>query len=199
MCDPISIASVAAQGVGAMMQANAGRQRDEARKGYIDADQERRMARENEARGAIDKTTGMFGQDKFGSGMTNETTRLAGLYDDATNRNKMSTLPTGGGVPQLIADTNKMEMDKVLADTIKQNQNLAKLNAFGDFLSNQVNPQMNESALTSQMMGHFIRGDANALETELDAANRKAYSPLAQVLMAGGQVGTNYGLMKPKA
>lgn len=196
MCDPLTLASVAAQGVGAMVQANAGRRRDEARKGYIDADQQRRIARENEARGAIDKTTGMFGQDQFVPGMSNETTRLATLYDDATNRNIMSTNPSGVGVPQLIADTNKMEMDKAIADTIKQNNNLAKLNSFGDFLSNRINPQMNESALTSQMMGHFIRGDANALETELDAANRKAYSPLAQALMAGGRVGTSYGLMK---
>lgn len=198
MCEPTIIASMAAQGVGAMMQANAGRQRDEARKGYIDADQQRRMAKENEARTAIDETTGMFGQDKFGTGMNNETNRLTTLYDDATNRNKMSTNPTGVGVPQLIADTNKMEMDKAIADTIKQNNNLAKLNSFGDFLSNRINPQMNKSALTSQMMGHFIRGDANALSTELDAANRKAYSPLSQALMAGGRVGTSYGLMKPK-
>ena len=46
------------------------------------------------------------------------------------------------------------------------------------------------------MMGNFMRGDSSVLGTELEAANRQAYSPLAQLLMAGGRVGTSYGLMK---
>ena len=197
MCNPTLIASAVAQGAGAMIQAQASRARDEARKGYIDADLQRRMAKENEARKAIDETTGMFGQDKFNAGMTDQTKRLSALYDDATNRNQISTDPIGVDVPQLIATVNKMEMDKAIADTIQQNKALAELNSFGDFLATKINPKMNESALTSQMMGHFMKGDSNVLATELDAANRKAYSPLAQALMAGGRVGTSYGLMKP--
>ena len=38
MCDPVLIASAAAQGVGAMMQSQAANRRDEARKAYIDQD-----------------------------------------------------------------------------------------------------------------------------------------------------------------
>ena len=137
MCNPTLIASAVAQGAGAMIQAQASRARDEARKGYIDADLQRRMAKENEARKAIDETTGMFGQDKFNAGMTDQTKRLSALYDDATNRNQISTDPIGVDVPQLIATVNKMEMDKAIADTIQQNKALAELNSFGDFLAIQ--------------------------------------------------------------
>ena len=55
MCDPVLIASAAAQGVGAMMQSQAANRRDEARKAYIDQDTQRRMAKEQEARTAIDQ------------------------------------------------------------------------------------------------------------------------------------------------
>jgi hypothetical protein len=193
MCDPVLIASAAAQGVGAMMQNQAANRRDESRKAYIGADTQRRMAKEQEARSAIDQSTGMFKQDQFVPGMDNQTQRLNALYGDVTNRNAVPTATTSG-VPKLIADTNKMELDKALTRIAQDNQNLAKLNSFGTFLSDKISPQLTSSGLTSQMMGNFMRGDSSVLGTELEAANRQAYSPLAQILMAGGRVGTAYGL-----
>ena len=195
MCNPTLIASAAAQGVGAMMQNQAANRMSEARKAYIDSDTQRRMAKEQEARKAIDQSTGMFNQDQFSSGMDNQTKRLDTLYGDVTNRNEVPT-DIKSGVPQLIADTNKMELSKALARIAQDNQNLAKLNSFGTFLSDKISPQLTSSGLTSQMMGNFMKGDSSVLGTELESANRQAYSPIAQLLMAGGRVGTAYGLKK---
>lgn len=194
MCDPL-IASIAAQGVGAMMQGQAANRMSESRKAFIDADTQRRMAKEQEARTAIDQSTNMFGQDQFNPGMKKQTERLNALYGDVTNRNAVPT-SSGAGVPQLIADTNKMELNKALTRIAQDNQNLAKLNSFGTFLSDKISPQLTSSGLTSQMMGNFMKGDSSVLGTELESANRQAYSPIAQLLMAGGRVGTAYGLKK---
>jgi len=194
MCDPL-IASIAAQGVGAMMQGQAANRMSESRKAFIDADTQRRMAKEQEARTAIDQSTNMFGQDQFNPGMNKQTERLTALYGDVTNRNAVPT-SSGAGVPQLIADTNKMELNKALTRIAQDNQNLAKLNSFGTFLSDKISPQLTSSGLTSQMMGNFMKGDSSVLGTELESANRQAYSPIAQLLMAGGRVGTAYGLKK---
>jgi len=195
MCDPVLIASAAAQGVGAMMQGQAANRMSESRKAFIDADTQRRMAKEQEARTAIDQSTNMFGQDQFNPGMNKQTERLTALYGDVTNRNAVPT-SSGAGVPQLIADTNKMELNKALTRIAQDNQNLAKLNSFGTFLSDKISPQLTSSGLTSQMMGNFMKGDSSVLGTELESANRQAYSPIAQLLMAGGRVGTAYGLKK---
>ena len=195
MCNPTLIASAAAQGVGAMMQGQAANRMSESRKAFIDADTQRRMAKEQEARTAIDQSTNMFGQDQFNPGMNKQTERLTALYGDVTNRNAVPT-SSGAGVPQLIADTNKMELNKALTRIAQDNQNLAKLNSFGTFLSDKISPQLTSSGLTSQMMGNFMKGDSSVLGTELESANRQAYSPIAQLLMAGGRVGTAYGLKK---
>ena len=55
---------------------------------------------------------------------------------------------------------------------------------------------MNDSAAVGQMMGNFMKGNDSVLQLELENANQKAYSPMAQLLSTGGQVGTNYGLYK---
>lgn len=195
MCDPVLIASAAAQGVGAMMQGQAANRRDEARKAYIDQDMQRRMAKEQEARTAIDQSTDMMRKDQFTPGMDNETARLSSLYNEVTGKNIIPTM-SNSGVPQLVKDTNQMELDMALKRIAQDDQNLAKLNSFGTFLADRISPQLTSSGLTSQMMGNFMRGDSSVLGTELEAANRQAYSPLAQLLMAGGRVGTSYGLMK---
>jgi hypothetical protein len=195
MCNPTLIASAAAQGVGAMIQNQAANRMMESRKAYIDQDMQRRTAKEQEARTAIDQSTDMMRRDKFDAGMDEQTARLQNLYNKVTGRNIIPTA-TSDGVPQLIKRMNENELNMALNRIAQDDKNLAKLNSFGTFLSDTISPQLTSSGLTSQMMGNFMKGDSVALGTELDAANRQAYSPLAQILMAGGRVGTSYGLMK---
>jgi hypothetical protein len=195
MCNPTLIASAAAQGVGAMIQNQAANRMMESRKAYIDQDMQRRTAKEQEARTAIDQSTDMMRRDQFDAGMDEQTARLQNLYNKVTGRNIIPTA-TSDGVPQLIKRMNENELNMALNRIAQDDKNLAKLNSFGTFLSDKISPQLTSSGLTSQMMGNFMRGDSVALGTELDAANRQAYSPLAQILMAGGRVGTSYGLMK---
>lgn len=195
MCNPTLIASAAAQGVGAMIQNQAANRMMESRKAYIDQDMQRRTAKEQEARTAIDQSTDMMRRDQFDAGMDEQTARLQNLYNNVTGRNIIPTA-TSDGVPQLIKRMNENELNMALNRIAQDDKNLAKLNSFGTFLSDKISPQLTSSGLTSQMMGNFMRGDSVALGTELDAANRQAYSPLAQILMAGGRVGTSYGLMK---
>ena len=86
------------------------------------------------------------------------------------------------------------ELAKAASFNKQQNNALADLQGFGDYLANTINPQMNRSAETGQMMGNMMAGNANVLNTQLRNAKNQAYSPLGDVLQLAGSVGTGYGL-----
>ena len=87
-----------------------------------------------------------------------------------------------------------MEMQKATDFANQQNKAMGKVMSLADHLNNKIQPQLNNSAITAQLMGNFMKGSASALDAELNAANQKAYSPLAQILGEGGKTATAYGL-----
>ena len=89
-----------------MMQNQAANRRDEARKAYIDQDTQRRMAKEQEARTAIDQSTDMMRKDQFTLAWTMKQQDCQVLYGEVTGKNIIPTM-SNSGVPQLVKDTNQ--------------------------------------------------------------------------------------------
>ena len=87
-------------------------------------------------------------------------------------------------------------MAKAAAFNKQQGEAKAKLASLGDYLATQVNPQFSKSSETGQMIGNFIQGQGNVLDMELKAAEKKAISPLAQILSGTGNAAMGAGLTK---
>jgi hypothetical protein len=195
MCNPALAIGAAAQVGGLMLQQQAARKAQSARGAALGANTERNTALETEARGAMDSSADEFNRGNFDAGTGAETSRLAGMYDNATSNNVLPTA-SSSGAPAIVADTNAAKLAEAEAYGKDLNQKLANLNSFGSYLANTISPKMNDSAAVGQMMGNFMKGNDSVLQLELENANQKAYSPMAQLLTTGGQVGTNYGLYK---
>ena len=104
---------------------------------------------------------------------------------------------TKEGVPDIVADTQAQEFAAADAFNSQQNQALANLNSFGQYLKETINPALTSSAADTALMGNFMRGNSSVLQSELEAANDKAYSPMAQLLTGAGRTMTGYGLYSP--
>ena len=192
MCNPLALGIAATVG-GAYLknqQANKANRMSEA---AVDEYGRKNLALEMEGRDAVDKTRGMFEQQDFGAGQGAATNRLAALFNDATN-SPTKTLPIAAGAPAIISNAMNTELANAAARNKQQNDALANLQGFGDYLANTINPAMNRSAETGQMMGNMMAGNANVLNAQLRNAKNQAYSPLGDVLQLAGSVGTGYGL-----
>lgn len=192
MCNPLALGIAATVG-GAYLknqQANRANRMSEA---AVDEYGQKNLALETEGRDAVDNTRSMFEQQDFGAGQGAATNRLAALFNDATN-SPTKTLPIAAGAPAIIGNAMNTELANAAARNKQQNDALANLQGFGDYLANTINPQMNRSAETGQMMGNMMAGNANVLNTQLRNAKNQAYSPLGDVLQLAGSVSTGYGL-----
>ena len=196
MCNPYLAAGIAAQVGGAVVQNQAAKRANNARAAALSANTTRNTALEGESRTAMNDVTQQFAAQNMDPGMVAETDRLAGIYNELTGRNAAPVMPSSGGAPALIRDTNEAEMAKAVQFGIDQNKRLADLNSFGSYLANTISPQMNNSAAVAQITGNMMKGNSSVLQSELEAANNKAYSPTAQLLSGAGQVATGYGLYK---
>lgn len=197
MCNPALAAGVIAQGAGIMMQQRAANAANRARGGAIAAEGDRQDSYYTEAQGAQDQSRQMFDRQSFDPGMQSEADRIATILN-SSQRGRPFAPGVRKGAPQIVADAQAAELESAANYDAQQDQALADLNAFGSYLMNTINPQLSKSAGTTQMVGNFMKGSSGALQGELEAANRKAVSLPAQLLQAGGQVATSYGLAKPK-
>lgn len=194
MCNPL-IAGMAAQGAGAMMQ-NSATKRSEAEKAKLRAAQsDRNMARETEARDALSGSTTMMGRANFDQGTANASNQLANLF--RANTGAAPGMNMSPNAPQIVQDAMVEAFKAAEAKNEEMNVKLANLESVGDYLKTTINPQLNSSGQVGTMMGGFIRGNAVPYEQELEAANRLAYSPMAQILSGSGRAGMNYGLYSP--
>jgi hypothetical protein len=140
----------------------------------------------------------MFGRGNFDAGTMGTTQALGDRYAAMKSRAMPMKVPTQGGVPSIIANAVMTEQANAAAKAASQRAKLAKLNSFSDYLSSTLTPALSSSAMDTQTQGAFMQGSANVLGSELNAANAKAYNPLAQALQLGGQTAVGYGMMKPK-
>ena len=194
MCNPL-IAGVIAQGAGAVMQNSATRRAENEKARLRQLQSDRNMARETEARDATNASTTMMGRGNFDQGTANAATDLANLF--RSNTGAAPGMNMSPNAPQIVQDAMVEAFKAAEAKNEEMNVKLANLESVGDYLKTTINPQLNKSGAVGTMMGSFIRGNAAPYEQELEAANRLAYSPMAQLLSGAGRAGMNYGLYSP--
>jgi len=192
MCNPLAIGIAATVG-GAYLKNQAANRANRMSEVAVDEYGQKNLALETEGRDAVDNTRGMFEQQDFGAGQGEATNRLAALFNDTTNM-PTNTLPISSGAPAIIGNAMNTQLANAAAFNKQQNDALANLQGFGDYLANTINPQMNRSAETGQMMGNMMAGNANVLNAQLRNAKNQAHSPLGDVLQMAGSVSTGYGL-----
>ena len=187
--------SLAAQGAGAVMQNSATRRAENEKAKLRQRQSDRNMARETEARDATAKSTDMLNRNNFDQGAAAAATDLANLFRANTGAAPGSNLRPNA--PQIVQDALVEAFKVAEAKNEEMNTKLANLQSVSDYLNTTINPQLNDSAAVGTMMGSFIRGNAAPYEQELEAANRLAYSPMAQILTGAGRAGTQYSLYSP--
>ena len=195
MCNPTLALAVGAQVAGTVIQNQAYKKANRARNEAIANNAKTRMGLEDEARLAIDTSKNMFGQDQFDAGTQSSQDKFAELYNNTINIPNYS-IPNTGSAPRVVQDTISNEMAKAAAYNKQQGEAKAKLASLGDYLATQVNPQFSKSAEKGQMIGNFIQGQGNILDLELKNAERKAISPMAQILSGTGNAAMGAGLTK---
>jgi len=193
MCNPL-IAGIAAQGAGAIMQNSATRKAENEKARLRQLQSDRNMARETEARDATNASTTMMGRGNFDQGRANAANNLANLF--RANTGAAPGMNMSPNAPQIVQDLMAEAFKAAEAKNEEMNVKLANLEGVSDYLKTTINPQLNSSGQVGTMMGSFIRGNAAPYEQELEAANRLAYSPMAQILSGAGRAGMNYGLYK---
>ncbi len=194
MCNPL-MAGIMAQGASAVIQNSATRRSENEKARLRTAQSDRNMAREKEARDATAESVAMMNRNSFDQGTADAAADLANLFRSNTGAAPGSNLTPNA--PQIVQDAMVEAFKFAEAKNEEMNTKLANLESVGDYLQTTINPQLNKSGQVGTMMGSFIRGNAAPYEQELEAANRLAYSPIAQVLSGAGRAGMNYGLYSP--
>ena len=193
MCNPLMI-GLAAQGAGAIMQ-NSATRRSEGEKARLgQAQSERTRDREKEARDALGVSTTAMDRGNFDQGAAAAATDLANLF--RANTGAAPGMNMSPNSPQIVQDAMAEAFKFAEAKNEEANVKLANLQSVNDYLKTTINPQLNKSGQVGTMMGGFIKGNVAPYEQELEAANRLAYSPMAQLLSGAGRAGMNYGLYK---
>lgn len=194
---PSLIAGIAMQGLGTLLQMRAARNAENARAAAVSANADRNRRLENEAAASIGVSRDQFDRtENFDPGMESAASEIASQYNANTTPMPVN-VGNRAGVPQIVADAQAAELANAEAFNRQQNEALANLNSFGTYLKQTINPALSQSAADTALVGNFMRGNSNVLQAELEAANSKAYSPMAQLLTGGGRVLTGYGLYSP--
>ena len=194
---PALIAGVAMQGLGTLMQMQAAKRARNARNTALNANTQRNRRLEDEAAASIGTSRDEFKREEsFDPGVENAATQLANQYNANTKAMPVN-VATKKGTPAIVADTQAQELASAEAFNQQQNAALGNLNSFGQYLKETINPALSQSSADTMLMSNFMRGNSDVLQSELQAANDKAYSPMAQLLTGAGRTMTGYGLYSP--
>jgi len=101
---------------------------------------------------------------------------------------------TSSKAPTIVQDQEAIAMADAINKANVRAASMAKLDGINSYLGNTVAPKIADSAVQGGMVGNFMRGNSNVLNTGLEYAQSTANNPLAQLLIGGGKAGTSYGL-----
>ena len=192
------LASMAATAGGVAMQSNNANKAAQQRAMYQKQNSERQRLLEEDARGGQTALVEALNRANVTGAMQTGANNIQTAYDSATAAPVVrSPMAQTRGAPSLIADTANAMAQRRNAGEAAYNKKLANLNSFADYLNTTIKPETMDSASNTQMLGGFMQGNNVPLRAELEAANARANSPLAQLLIGGGQVGMGYNLKKP--
>jgi hypothetical protein len=200
MCEPVLIMSTMAQVAGASMQQNAANNAEQAKALAMRNNADRQRGLEDQSRVGVTNSTTEMQRPNFDEGVGEQTNVLSALYDAAVGSGaaQPALSPSSGNAPRVVQDAMTTALSAEANRAAADNMKLANLKNVGQYLRGTIDPMLTDSASQIAMNGNFMRGNSSVLGSELEAANQKAYSPMAQLLTGGGQVGMGYGLKAPK-
>lgn len=201
MCDPITIASIGAQVVGAQIQNNATKDANRSMAMMMDQNAAKNRALEDSQAAAIQGATAVAGADAGKTGMGEASNAIADALRstiiNAAMKGPAQGVSTRNG-PQIIQDAIAGAAAEAQAKAEAQASAVAQLDGINQYLTTTVTPKIADSAVAGALTGNFMRGESNVLDAGMKYAQSKAYSPTAQILSGLGQVGTAYGLYEDK-
>lgn len=194
MCDPLTIAGIAASAAGAAANYKALGDVAAARSGVLTAERQRQAGLDSEAAGVNSSSLGRF--SNFGG---DTESRAAALTDMYKNPNGTTVTPT----PNLMPASNSEITNRDIASksgiakdyTNQQADALGRVRAFGDVLATD-NRGLARDAITLGQIGGFKKGSSDATAYELDNANNAGNDAafLGNVLGGVGKIGITAGL-----
>lgn len=193
MCNPTLVISALATGAGVAMQNASYKDANRTKAMMMKNNAERNRALEDSQRAAIQGATNVAGADAGKVGMDNAATVLSEVLKSAIVNNRPQSATTSRA-PKIVQDAEAAAMAVALKKAENRANSIARLDGINTYLGNTVAPKIADSAAQGGMVGNFMRGNSNVLNSGLQFAESKAVNPIAQLLIGGGKVGAGYGL-----
>jgi len=195
MCSPTLIVSAIAQGAGAAMQNRAVKDANATKAMMMRQNQEKNRALEDAQRAAIVDATGVADSAAGKQGINNAAVELSDILKSAITGGGQFNKPSAiGGAPRIVEDARAAAVANAIGEAKAKADAVAQLEATSRYLQTTVAPKIADSAAIGGLTGNFMRGNSGVLDTGLQFASSKAYSPMAQILTGAGKTGMAYGL-----
>lgn len=186
MCDPLTIASIAATVGGYMANSAAAGKVEKARRGVLEGERVRQGNLDREAAALNDASQSRY--KDFDGQQAAKTQELSQYFTDAGEL-PAPALPTGGS--NVVTRSAKKSSAKAKEFTDQQAGALGNLRSFGDVLGD-ISLKQARDASQIGVVGGFKRASSDVVPLELDEANNKGAGLrlLGDVLGGAGQIGT---------
>lgn len=198
MCDPFTIASIAATvaGTGLQMKSQSDARKEQQSILRRNAESNRQLQDKNSA--ALVDARDKYGREGFDEAMQSEMDMLTQKFQDVQSD---GAIPGEFGfgkraTPQIVKDFETQRRGDAKAFSNNYAQKLAGMAGFGEtmFDNSISNARAGE---VMDMNRSFMRGNNSVAEQQIAAAQANAGSPLGDLLSMAGGVGLSYGLSAP--
>lgn len=195
MCDATLIVSALAQAGGASMQDSATKDANRSKAMMMRENAEQNRQMEDTQTAAIQDATSAANSANARPGMEEAAVDLSNILKAAITggsgpRNDTMT----SSAPQIVRDAEMAARQSAVAEAQDRAAAIASLDATSQYLGTTIAPKLADAAAVGGMTGNFMRGNSGVLDTGMQYASTKAYSPMAQILSGAGQTGLAYGL-----
>lgn len=199
MCDPLTIAGIAATGAGMVANSAAQSKVEKARKGAMEAERIRQKGFDQQT-----EALNLQARDRYSDFDDQMGEKAASLGDYFKDQNQ--AIPQEEGAPtetmpsassNIVVQETKKQQGKAKDFSDQQGEALGELRSFGDVLGGISLKQARDAGQIATI-GGFKRGSQAVLPYELEAANSKGggLRMFADLLTAGGSLATGAGLSK---
>lgn len=174
---------------GTAANAVAARKSQKAMEGAREAERIRQQGFQQESNAAFDESLSKQGADLQKNSIAQAEAERAATMQGAQTPEAAVSIPTQGSTPTVVSDETSARVGAGNAQAAQDAANRAALASFGDVQLG--NALMNTRyGQQQQQIGNFMRGSANVLGTELEAASHKGdgLRTVGGLLNAGGQL-----------
>lgn len=195
MCDPLSIGSAIATGLGTVMQMSAQNRAQNNIRNVIqqNADKQTQLQQQSSAR-AQDAAQN-FTRAKFDQGQQEATAADAAKYKAAQSQGALPGEYYGDSVGDNVKAYQELKSKDASAYTDRYADALAKLTGFTGGIM-KPNNAIRDAGEQVQLNSNYMAGNNAILPVQLEAAKQSGQSPFGDILTGLGSAGLSAGLTK---